>query len=157
MRLQSIKKVGVDVHAFVSPCKVLKRCPRCKLTVSCQCLKPSPLLSKKEQKSIVYSKSWLIGWCEGEEDSSEDEHSTSHEETEVEESGADESFVFSEPGKSLPVEESGDQSDEEEQEESEEEEFDPNKAFVEYELDESAEELPSFGFLVENLLNQSNQ
>ena len=115
-----------------------------------------PLLSKKEQKAIVYSKSWLIGWSEGEE-SSEDEHSTSCEETKAEESEADESFVFPEPGESLPDEESGGESGDEGEEESEEEEFDPNRAFVEYELDESTEELPSFGFLVQNLLNQSEQ
>ena len=100
---------------------------------------------------MVFAKSWLLNWWLS--DSEEDE--TSGDSTEEE--NAEESFVFPDPDENPPllaVEEETEAEMEEEVEK--EEDFDPNKAFIEYEFEvEATEELPSFGFLVETLLDQT--
>ena len=89
---------NVDVRAFVSPKAVMKRCCRCKKTTDeCHCLKPSPLLNVKERQSIVFTKSWLLGWATDDDDSDADTVSLSASSSE-EQSEAEESFTFPEVG-----------------------------------------------------------
>ena len=144
------------VKAFVSPRGVAKRCRKCReINHDCGCLKPSPLLTKKERSCVVFAKSWLLNWWLSD---NENEESSSSDISDGE-IDAEESFVFPERGENDQTEDSIEETEDEveEEESAEEEEFDPNKAFIEYEFDESNEELPPFSFLVKNLLDQSEQ
>ena len=144
------------VKAFVSPRGIAKRCRKCReINHDCDCLKPSPLLTKKERSCVVFAKSWLLNWWLSD---TEPEESSEGEESE-DGMNAEESFVFPEHEDSPAMEvEKGDTEEEEEKEnDEEEEEFDPNKAFIEYEFEVPDEELPPFSFLVRNLLDQCEQ
>ena len=94
-KVSAYKKV--DVRAFVSPKAIMKKCCRCKKpTDECHCFKPSPLLNIKERQSIVFTKSWLLGWETDGDDSDADTVILSA--SSEEESSAEESFVFPEVG-----------------------------------------------------------
>ena len=159
MKVQQMKKLAayksVDVRAFVSPKSIAKKCRICKqLNLTCSCLKPSPLLSRKERSAIVLTKSWLLGWIEEdvESDSNTDADTVSILASSCEEeSEAEQSFVFPEVDDRERFNDSTLVSDEE----GDEIMADLDSAFVEAKRDDDSEDsgskLPSFACLVELL------
>ena len=116
MKVQQIQSTAVK--AFVSPRGVAKRCRKChEINHDCGCLKPSPLLTKRERSCVVFAKSWLLNWWLSD---NETEDSSSSEESE-QEMDVDESFVFPEPGENPPMDVSEEEMEEEEGEEESEE------------------------------------
>ena len=146
-----------EVKAFVWPRGPARRCRKCLIiNHDCTCFKPSSLLTKKERSCVVFAKSWLLNWWLSD---NEEEESSESDDSNEEEMDVDDSFVFPDPEENPPLLAVDEDSQEEEGDDSmEEEEFDPNKAFIQYEIEvEQSEELPSFGFLIKNLVDQTQQ